>query len=151
MNKTILALILAGGLAAPVCAQDLSSDVVTVEPRTHLSPLKWLKFIASYADLSLFANTPELMVYNGTPTAITIKCDDAKYDLVGRNKYNKENPNFIAAFSYAPIKVRGWDGWCKGQSLKAYPTTGIAVYQGIMDKSGDFMHSRWIGFVDVAQ
>lgn len=137
------------GMSLPANAQiKMNSAPANVEPQTGLSAGDWLAFETSHAALGAFSNDPWIMVYNATPNAITIKCDDEKnYDLVGGNVYNKQNPQQVAPWSYGPIAVKGWDKYCSGTYLKAYSVTGTAVYQGIMERTGDFTHSRWMAFV----
>jgi predicted FMN-binding regulatory protein PaiB len=144
-----LAASLALGAVSPVMAQGIKINKgPVVEPQTNLSPKDWLDFETSHAALGAYANEPWLMVYNATPYPVTVKCDDSSYDLVGPNKYYKNNVDSIPAWSYAPVQVDGWDKYCTGKdSLKGYATIGTGVYKGYMEKLGDFSHSRWLAIV----
>ena len=144
-----LATVLALGSVSPTMAQGIMiKKGPVVEPATGLAPQDWLDFETSHSALGAFANEPWVMVYNATPDAITIKCDDSDSDLVGPNKYYANNLQFIPAWSYAPVQVKGWDNYCAGKdSLKGYAMTGTHVYVGSMEKLGDFSHSRWLAIV----
>ncbi len=136
------------GAVSPAMAQIAITKGPVVEPQTNLSPKDWLDFETSHAAIGAFANEPWVLVYNATPYAVTIKCDDSSYDLVGPNKYYAHNVDSIPAWSYAPVQVKGWDNYCAGtDSLKGYAITGIGVYKGSMEKLGDFSHSRWLAII----
>jgi len=135
-------------LSLPCAAQIIAKKQPVIEPITNFTPRAWLELMMGPAALGLFSNKTEIMVYNATPSSITIVCDDASHDLVGPNKYNSENPESISPWTYAPIETKGWDGYCKGNnSLKGKATVGIATYHGEMEKPGNFTKSRWIAIV----
>jgi hypothetical protein len=151
MRKTLLACIITAALAfggGGASAQLNIKAGPIVEPTTGLSSQDWLDFETSHAALDGFSNAPWLLAYNATNTPVTIRCDDEPdYDLVGKHNYNDGNITFIPAWSYAPVQVKGWDNYCKGTALKGFSASGVKVYRGIMEKSGDFRHSRWLAIL----
>jgi len=142
--STVAALVLVSG-AASAQGLRLNTGAAAVEPTTGLKATEWVNLMANYSELNTFVGQPWLIIFNATPTDITVSCDD-KWQLVGDKPYWGNNPHVIHAWKYAPIYVKDFDGYCS-KSLVGTAVSGFNHYSGILEVKGNFSQSRYIAFI----